>query len=118
MEQRQFERKSVSLQVVISSSRLGLFRARVTDLGHGGAFIGESFISLPLHSPVTLTFLRAQDDIHAGCVSASGSILHVSERGFGVSFAQIEGGCAQALDCLISDPKVCPQLVSAMALAS
>ena len=56
MEQRNCERKIVSLDAVVSCERFGLIRGCITDLAHGGLYIRAETSIVPIGAEVTVTF--------------------------------------------------------------
>ncbi len=108
MEQRNCERKVVSLDAVVGCVRFGLIRGRIVDLAHGGLYIQAETSIVPIGAEVTVTF-NPGEGICDGCLTASGRVSHQSLHGFGIEFDSLEPCCRDALDRLLPNMSSVPQ---------
>jgi hypothetical protein len=100
MEQRNSDRKAVSLDAVIGCSRFGLIRGRIVDLGYSGLYISAETSIVPIGASVTVTF-QPDPDSAAACLNIRGWVAHQSLQGFGVAFDDLDAHCREALDRLL-----------------
>lgn len=85
MEQRNGERKTVSLDAVIGCQRFGLIRGRIVDLGLDGLYIRAETSIVPIGAEVVVTFQPVERYCN-GCLSMKARVSHQSLEGFGVEF--------------------------------
>ena len=107
MEQRNSDRKAVSLDAVIACSRFGLIRGRIVDLGLNGLYIRAETSIVPIGAVVTVTF-QPGAVTHSACLSIRGRVAHQSLHGFGVEFDDLEAHCRKALDRLLPQMPLVP----------
>lgn len=100
MEQRNTERKAVSLDAVVACKRFGLIRGRITDLGNAGLYIRAETSIVPLGSDVTVTF-QPESDLCPSCMTVRGRVSHQSLHGFGIEFFDLDPRCKAVLDHLL-----------------
>ena len=96
MEQRNGQRKVVSLDAVVGCVRFGLIRGRITDMGEGGLYIRAETSIVPIGSDVTVTF-QPDSELCQGCLTVRGRVCHQSLQGFGIVFADLDPDCASML---------------------
>jgi hypothetical protein len=100
MEHRYTERKPLDLSVVISCSRVGLFRGQTLDLSLGGMQVRSDCVVMPLHAPVLVSFQPDPDNPRC-CVQARGMVIHQRGNAFGLMFDDLEPASASALRALM-----------------
>ncbi|HXK55900.1 MAG TPA: PilZ domain-containing protein [Gammaproteobacteria bacterium] len=100
MEQRNWDRKAVSLDAVVGCPRFGLIRGRIADLAHGGLYIRAETSIVPIGAEVTVTF-QPNEGVCNRCLSIRGRVAHQSLHGFGISFDQLDPHCQETLDRLL-----------------
>lgn len=106
MEQRNSERKAVSLDAVIACSRFGLIRGRIRDLASEGLYVSAETSIVPIGSDVSVTF-QPGTGICEGCLTFKGRVSHQSLQGFGIEFQDVDSQCAGLLnEMLMSLPPV------------
>ena len=94
MEQRNSERKAVSLVGVLGCSRFGLIRGQIMDLATKGLYFRAETSIVPIGAAVTVTF-QPGDEICNDCVTIKGRVAHQSLHGFGIEFDDLEPDCPQ-----------------------
>lgn len=103
MEQRKRgERVAIDLDVVVSCSRVGLFRGHAHDANMGGMYISSGTVSMPLEASLVVTFV-CPDNTEQQCVNAKAVVIHQSMKGFGLSFEALDADCERALTTLIAN---------------
>lgn len=107
MEQRNRDRKAVSLDAVVGCPRFGLIRGRIVDLTHDGLYIRAETSIVPIGAEVTVTF-QPDEGVCNRCLSIKGRVAHQSLHGFGICFDQLEPHCQEALDRLLSQMPLVP----------
>ena len=100
MEQRNSDRKAVSLAAVLGCSRFGLIRGEIVDLANGGLYFRAETSIVPIGAMVTVTF-QPGDEIRGDCVTVKGRVAHQSLHGFGIEFDDLEPDCRAALNRLL-----------------
>ena len=100
MEQRDGERKAVSLDAVLGCSRFGLIRGEIVDLATRGLYFRAETSIVPIGAAVTVTF-QPGDEICSDCVTIKGRVAHQSLHGFGIEFDVLEPECRVALERLL-----------------
>ena len=100
MEQRNSERKAVSLDAVLGCSRFGLIRGEIVDLTGGGLYFRAETSIVPIGAAVTVTF-QPGGEICDDCVTINGRVAHQSLHGFGIEFDDLDTECREALDRLL-----------------
>ncbi|MCB1790024.1 MAG: PilZ domain-containing protein [Gammaproteobacteria bacterium] len=108
MEQRNSDRKSVSLGAVVACSRFGLIRGQISDLAEGGLYVRAETSIVPIGASVTVTF-RPDDQICHDCLSVRGRVAHQSLHGFGIAFEDIDAKCSAILAQLLPAMPLAPQ---------
>ena len=96
MEQRNGERKAVSLDAVVGCARFGLIRGRIVDLGLGGLYIEAQTSIVPIGAEVSVTF-RSGDAAGKEWLSVKGRVSHQSLEGFGIRFEAPGTHCIEVL---------------------
>lgn len=100
MEQRNSDRKMVSLDAVVGCSRFGLIRGEIVDMAEGGLYVKAETSIVPIGAAVTVTF-QPGEDISRECLSIQGRVAHQSLHGFGIEFEALDTNCADALGRLL-----------------
>lgn len=101
MEQRQFERKPIVLDLVVSCASVGLFRGKATDASYGGMYVSSNPVTVPLQAQVTVTF-HCEESSLPKCFNAQGVVTHQSARGFGIRFERLDKACHTALCSMLN----------------
>lgn len=107
MEQRNSDRKMVSLDAVVGCSRFGLIRGEIVDLAQGGLYIKAETSIVPIGASVTITF-QPGANICSSCLSVRGRVAHQSLQGFGIAFDELDSVCSEALDRLLPQMPAVP----------
>jgi hypothetical protein len=100
MEQRNSDRKMVSLDAVVGCSRFGLIRGEIVDLAEGGLYVRAETSIVPIGASVTVTF-QPGESICRDCLSIQGRVAHQSLQGFGIEFDGLDANCSAALGRLL-----------------
>ena len=108
MEQRNSERKEVSIDAVVACTRFGLIRGEIVDMGIGGLYIRAETRIVPIGSDVSVTF-QPGAEIWKGCLTLEGRVSHQSLQGFGIAFGDISTECLASLETLLLDRPTVPQ---------
>lgn len=100
MEQRNSDRKMVSLDAVVGCSRFGLIRGEIVDLAEGGLYVRAETSIVPIGAAVTVTF-QPGEEVCRHCLSIQGRVAHQSLQGFGIEFDALDVSCSDALSRLL-----------------
>lgn len=100
MEQRNADRKTVSMDAVVGCPRFGLLRGRIVDIGLGGLYVKAETSIVPIGAEVTVTF-QPDEAGTGGCMSLKGRVAHQSLHGFGIRFDELDAECRDMLSRLL-----------------
>lgn len=100
-EQRRGVRCVTDLHAVVSCPRFGLFRGAVENISRKGLYVRTRNVNMCLDAPVTVT-LQADAEDPDSCCEAAGVVVHQDLDGFGVRFIDMDEGCRQLLDRVLS----------------
>ena len=100
MEHRCGNRASLEIVVAISGHGLETLTGRVRDLGLGGMFVDLGRGTLPLNSPVHLTFDLDAPGAGHPC-EAEGVVVHQEPCGCGVMFTALDSDAFEAVRSIV-----------------
>lgn len=101
MEQRAAGRQSVDLDAVVVCPRFGLLRAVIVDLGPGGVRVRAETNIVPIGAEVTISF-RPDSSPQGDSLAFRGAVVHQSDHGFGVRFANLDPEVRRVLARLLA----------------
>lgn len=105
MERRYTERRPLSMSVVVSCPRVGLFRGQTRNISLVGMHVESQCVVMPIHAPVQVSIQADLDDA-SRTLDVSGVVVHQQGNTFGLLFDELKPATDQALrDLLAASPE-------------
>ena len=102
MERRLSKRKSVSHEVILYYSGVGMLRCQTRDVSMDGAFLEMQHVSIPTASEVELA-LNVVGKTKGGVVRFGGQVVRSGSGGVGVNFTKFFDGAHAYLKQLVNE---------------
>ena len=100
MEQRNSQRKVVTIDAVLACQRFGMIRGRITDMAEGGLYLKAETRIVPLGARVSVTF-QPGEGVCQDCLTIPGRVVHQSLHGLGIKFDALDPACRTVLARLL-----------------